>query len=148
MLEGGTTIGATPYYDEEIRRPFASVAASQTDSEIWPAESGKKLRVLSAYAITTAATALTFNRKPAGSGVAISGTFTSADGEPTVNLPYNPNGWFETEVGEGLTVTTGAGGTHAIQVVLASLSSPDSIQDQMRLPLLLADRSPIFAETA
>lgn len=141
-------MSASPYYDNEIRRPFVNVAQSQTDAEVWPAEPGKKLRVLAAYAIGPTATALTFNRKGAGGGTAISGAFTAANGVPTVNLPFNPHGWFETEGGQSLTVTTGAGGTTAVMVVLAAIQDGaiHQLLLETRQPLLAQNQSPLLTE--
>ena len=143
-------MSASPYYDREIRRPLANVAQSQTDAEIWPSEPGNKLRVLAVYALGPTATAITFNKKSAGvSGVAISPAYTpAAAGVPTIELPFNPHGWFETEADQSLTVTTGSGGTTAISVVLASLYDGGStnLVDEMRQTLLLENQSPILTE--
>ena len=96
----------------DIKRvPLANVAAGQTDSALVTAVAGARIRVMSLVASCAAtATAFTLNSKPAGSGVAISPLITNAINDKTV-LPHNPGGWFETAVGEGLTVTTGAGAT-------------------------------------
>lgn len=143
---------SSPYRDEDVRRVPASVAASQTDAEVIPAESERKLRVLSVFAQTTAATALTFNRKSSGvAGTPISATFTAADGEPTVGLPYNPHGWFETASGQSLTVTTGSGQTTQLAVVAVSLSEPSAggaLLSQLRVTLLLEDNTPLLLESA
>lgn len=142
------------YKDEQIRRPSVAVAASQTDSVVWPAESGARLRVLAAYAVTPTATALTFNTKGSGAGVAVTAAFTSAAGEPTLNLPFNPYGWFLTNPGEALTVTTGAGGTTAILVTLAAHYGLDAgqyaIYDELGapIPLLGEDYVPLLLESA
>jgi len=95
---------------------FANVAQSQTDSSIVAAVSGKVI-VVNAFILKAGGTATTcvFNSKPSGSGTAISATFANgANGDTTA--PYNPDGWFRTTRGEGLTVTTGAGATTGIQV--------------------------------
>lgn len=95
-----------------MARTFANVAAAATDSNLVTARTGQKVRVMGA-AVSCGATpsAVTFNSKPAGAGSAVSCAFNN-----TVVLPENPNGWFETNVGEGLTATTGAGSTTGIQV--------------------------------
>src|SRR5262245_60028477 len=56
-----------------IKRTFANIAASQTDSSIVTAVGGKKIRVLS-YRVMAGGTAtdFTFNTKPTGAGSAIS----------------------------------------------------------------------------
>ena len=94
----------------------ATVAASQTDSSIIAAVTGKKIRVLAiAFIPAGTATTSTFNSKPAGAGVAITGAFSPAASTPVI-LPFSPAGWFETVSGEGLTVTTGAGSATVYQV--------------------------------
>lgn len=90
----------------------ADVAASQTDSSLVSAVAGKKIRVLT-VALSCGATASTavFNSKGAGAGTAISCTFNNS-----ISLP-DGEGYFETNSGEGLTVTTGAGSTTGVLVV-------------------------------
>lgn len=136
------------YNDEQIRRVIATVAAGTTDAVLCPAESGRKLRILQCYALTTAATALTINTKPSGSGVAISPVFTSAAGVPTIDWTYSPAGWLDSLHGEGLTVTTGAGQSHSIVAVIASLPSLDGVLGELGLALLLEDGLPLLAESA
>jgi hypothetical protein len=99
------------------QQAFANVAQSQTDSAVVAAVSGKKIVVESVVLMAGAtATNATFNTKPAGAGSAISLTFQcGANGGAT--LPDNRHGWFETNVGEGLSLTTGAGSTVGVQVV-------------------------------
>lgn len=88
-----------------------SVAASQTDSVVKAAFTGKRINVLAlAYVGGTSAAAVTLNSKGSGAGTAISPAFVAAASTPVV-LPYNPRGWFATNAGEGLTVTTGASTT-------------------------------------
>jgi hypothetical protein len=90
---------------------FANVAASSTDTSLVSAVAGKKIRVLNATVSCGAtASSVTFNSKPAGAGSAISATFNNS-----VALS-DGDGYFETNVGEGLSVTTGAGSTTGIQV--------------------------------
>ncbi len=97
-------------------KAFANVAASQTDSSIVAAVTGKVIRVISMVSVAGAtATNLTFNSKPAGSGVAISPLFANGANGGEV-LPYNEKGWFDTVISEGLTVNTGAGATTGILV--------------------------------
>ncbi len=141
---------ASPYYDHQIRRPFGAVTAGQTDAVILPAETGRKFRVLSAYGVATAATALTFNRKPSGSSVAISPAYLGADGHPTVDLDFNPHGWFETNSGESLTVTTGAGQTHQISLIVAALEEvADVLMSLLDGTMLwLEDNTPLLLESA
>ena len=100
-----------------VKRAFANVAAAQTDAALVTAVAAKKIRVLGVIlsGAGAGATSVTFNSKPAGSGVAISPAFLSHAVGPV--LPYNPHGWFETVAGEGLTVTTGAGTTTGILIL-------------------------------
>lgn len=99
-----------------VKYAFANVAASQTDSAIVAAVTSKKIRVLSMYALAGGtATNLTFNTKPAGAGTAISPLFANGANGGEV-LPFSPIGWFETNSGEGLSVTTGTGSTTGIGV--------------------------------
>jgi hypothetical protein len=95
----------------------ANVAASQTDSSLIAAVADKKY-VVEAVVLLTGATAtnVTFNTKPAGAGTAISMLFACGTNGGAA-LPHTKHGWFETNFGEGLTVTTGAGSTTGIQVV-------------------------------
>jgi hypothetical protein len=97
---------------------YASVAVSQTDSSLVAAVAGRKIRVL-AFLINhgdTTASTVTFNSKPAGAGTAIFPALKYA-ANGGANPPLLDSGWFETAVGEGLTVTTGAGSTTGIAVV-------------------------------
>jgi hypothetical protein len=88
---------------------FANVAASQTDSSLVAAVSGKKIRVKAlAFVCGATATTATFNSKGSGAGTACSPLFANAANGGAV-LGHNPEGWFETETGEALTLTTGAG---------------------------------------
>lgn len=93
-----------------------SVAASATDSALVTGVAGKKIRVLSVV-INHASTAsdVTFNSKGTGAGTAI----TPPLGGPTDGgfvIGQNDHGWFETNQGEGLTVTTGAGSNTSLIV--------------------------------
>lgn len=70
------------------------------------AVAGSRIRVLSYSASAGAASTITFNTKPAGAGTAIT---------PLISLAANGtmaesdnNGLFQTAVGEGLSLTTGA----------------------------------------
>lgn len=102
-------------------RAFANIAASQTDSSLVAAVANKKIRVLSvAFVAGAVATNATFNTKPSGAGTAISMTFANAANGGAV-LNHNALGWFETNAGEGLTLTTGAGSTTGVQIVYAEV---------------------------
>jgi hypothetical protein len=104
-------------------RAFANVAAAQTDSNVVTAvaepasaHAGKRIRVHAVWTVAGAvATTLTFNSKGAGAGTAISALFAQGVNGGAV-APLNPAGWFETNSGEALTVTTGAGSATGIQI--------------------------------
>lgn len=97
---------------------YDSIAASTTDSVLIAAVTGKKIRVLS-FLINqgdTTPSAVTFNSKGGGAGTAIFPAIKYAANGGT-NPPLLDGGWFETNVSEGLTVTTGAGSTTGVVVV-------------------------------
>ena len=99
-----------------VKRAFANVSASQTDSVLVAGVAGRIIRVLFWDAVAGAtATDLTFNTKGSGNGVAITQKYANGiNGGEVENV--NPLGWFETNPGESLTVTTGAGSTTGIKV--------------------------------
>ena len=98
-------------------RAFSNVAASQTDANLVSAVASKQIVVIALFMVTGAtATNVTFNSKPAGAGTAISPLVADSANGGLV-LPKNELGWFATNSGEGLTVTTGAGSTTGIMVV-------------------------------
>lgn len=91
---------------------FANIAASTTDGAVVAAVAGRKIRV-KAVGVSCGGTAstVTFTTKPGGAGTAISATFNNS-----ISLPELTKGWFDTNSGEGLSVTTGAGSTTGIQL--------------------------------
>ena len=100
----------------KVKRAFANVAASQTDSSIVAAVTAKIIRVISVICLAGGSTTnITFNSKPAGAGVAIAPLLANAanGGE---RFEMNEHGHFQTLAGEGLTVTTGAGATTGVLV--------------------------------
>lgn len=116
-----------PYSSQKSRtstgysRAIANVAASQTDSSIVSAVTGKRIIVHQAfYNCGDTATDLTFNTKGAGAGTAISSLIENGSNRGEV-LPFSEVGWFETVAGEGLTVTTGAGSATGINIVYSIL---------------------------
>lgn len=95
---------------------FANISASTTDGAIISGINNYTIRVVQLLVICgSTATTITFNSKPSGSGTAISCQFQNGANGGAV-LPYNPDGWFTTNVGEGLTATTGTGSTTGVQV--------------------------------
>jgi len=95
---------------------LANVAAGQTDAAVIAAVAGKQIKVVQISFIPGGtATNVTFNSKGSGAGTAISPLFAAgANGQ--VTLPFSEKGWFTTNTGEGLSVTTGAGATVGILV--------------------------------
>ena len=108
---------ATSLTDRGLRNAYDTIAASSTDSVLVSAATGKKITVLSVVINQgdTTPSDVTFNSKGAGSGTAISPALKAAANGGFV-IPFNPRGWFETNSGEGLTVSTGAGSNTAIIV--------------------------------
>lgn len=107
---------------------FANIVASTTDGALVSSISGRIIRVLGVACNTGAtATNVTFNSKGSGTGTAISALFaTPANGGfvlPIVEF-QTQNPWFQTNSGEALTVTTGAGSTVGIQVVYDYIAPP------------------------
>jgi hypothetical protein len=99
-----------------VKWAVANVAASQTDANVVTAVASRKLRVLfvsTQDAGTT--TAITFNSKGGGAGTAISPLYQQAVNSG-LNLNFNSAGWFQTNSGEALTVTTGTGTATGILV--------------------------------
>lgn len=97
-----------------------SIAASTTDSILVAAVAGKKIRVY-AFLLNqgdTTPSTVTFNSKGAGAGTAIYPALKYAANGGT-NPPETASGWFETNVGEGLSVTTGAGSTTGVAVTFS-----------------------------
>ena len=102
-----------------VKRAFANVAASSTDAALVTAVAGTTIKVLAVVAMAGGtATNITFNSKPSGAGTAISPLFAlGINGAVTLTETENGDGWFESNVGEGLTCTTGAGSTVGVLVV-------------------------------
>lgn len=115
---------ATSLSGEGRNNAYASIAASQTDSSLVSAVTNSKIRVV-AFIINqgdTTPSAVTFNSKGSGAGTAVFPALKYAANGGTTT-PEVPSGWFETNVGEGLTVTTGAGSTSGIAVVYEVIGS-------------------------
>jgi hypothetical protein len=103
---------------------YDSVAASATDSILVGAVTGKKIRVHSIILNQgdTTPSAVTFNSKGGGAGTAVFPPLKAAANGGFV-IPENPGGWCETNVSEGLSVTTGAGSTTAIIVTYSVVAA-------------------------
>lgn len=108
---------ATSLIGRGRRNAYDAIAASTTDSALVAAESGRKIVVTSVvinHGDTTPST-VTFNSKPGGAGTAIYAPLKGPANGGFV-IPENPKGWFATDEGEGLSVTTGAGSTTSVAV--------------------------------
>jgi hypothetical protein len=104
---------------------FDNIPTATTDSVLVAAVAGRKIRVRSVVLTQgTAAGGITFNSKPAGVGVAISPAFTPAASAVLQLADADEGGWFETLVGEGLTVTTGTTTTAVAVLVTYDLIVP------------------------
>lgn len=111
------TLAKFAYGTEDWGRTFANVAASQTDSVLVAGIPGKVIRVVAFYFVCGATgTNATFNSKGSGAGTAISPLIANAANSGAV-LGYSEAGWHETNEGEALTLTTGAGSTTGVQIV-------------------------------
>jgi hypothetical protein len=101
------------------RNAYDAIVASTTDSVLVAAAAGQRIRVTSVvinHGDTTSST-VTFNSKGAGAGTAI---YPPLKATATTNggfvLPDNAKGWFATNAGEALTVSTGGGSTTSVAV--------------------------------
>lgn len=105
---------------------FDTVANNTTDSVLQAAAANKTIVVLAVFANCSNATGpatITFNSKGSGAGTAISPTFRIPTGGGFV-LPYSEIGWFETNLGEGLTASTGATNSDTAVIVVWRPTSP------------------------
>lgn len=99
------------------KRAIGNVAQSQADSVLVIAVADRRIRVCALAVVEGAtATGVTFNTKGAGAGAAISPLLANGANGGEI-LPYMEEGWFETSVGEALSVTTGAGSASGILVI-------------------------------
>lgn len=99
-------------YDENslklVKTAQVTVAASQTDSSVVAAVAGKRIKVISYQLIGMGVSnTIAINTKPAGAGTAITPTYT-VPASNSIVVSYSPKGHFQSAVGEGVTVTTGA----------------------------------------
>jgi hypothetical protein len=101
-----------------VQGAFDTVDASQTDSILVAAPAAdQKVRVLT-FLINhgdTTASAVTFNSKGSGAGTAVTPALKGA-ANGVVGAASDRAGLFETNRGEGLSVTTGAGSATGIMV--------------------------------
>jgi hypothetical protein len=102
---------------QTTRSTFANIASSQTDAVIIAGDLNlRTIKVVSvAFVAGGTATNATFNSKGSGAGTAISCLFANgANGGAILNR--NEDGWFNTNAGEALTLTTGGGSTTGVLV--------------------------------
>lgn len=90
-----------------VKYAKASIAASTTGGVLVAAVTGKKIRVVSLFALCGATTT---NTTLLSNTTALTGTLVLPVAG-TLPWQYNPAGWLETVAGEGLKVTTGTGAT-------------------------------------
>lgn len=92
-----------------IKQANFSVATATTDGAVVAAVASKKIKVVGLIISTPTATPCTFTSKPAGAGTAISPVVNVGANNP-LNIAINNPLW-TTNTAEGLSLTTGAGGT-------------------------------------
>lgn len=116
---------ATSLSNLGILNAYDTVAASTTDSELVTAVTGRKIRVRSVVINQgdTTPSSVQFNSDDGDTSTAISPAFKAAANGGFV-MNDNPQGWFETESGEALTVTTGSGSNTAILVTYDRVPVP------------------------
>jgi hypothetical protein len=101
------------YATKAVATATTDDALNGTGSTTPAAITGFRVLVLGVVVVQgTAAGTITFNSKGGGGGTAITAAF-SPGASTTMSLPYNPAGWFQTNSGEALTVTTGTTTTAA-----------------------------------
>jgi hypothetical protein len=102
-----------------MQQALFNIEASQTEAVLIGGVSGKRVIVHGALIVSGPnPTSLTFNSTGSGGSFPISPTFQcGANSWGTIPPLTGLDGWFKTNVGEGLTVTTGAGSTTGIQLL-------------------------------
>ncbi len=84
---------------------YASIdSAGSGDNTLVAAVAGKRIRVLSLFAITAGAVTVAF--ESAASGTALTGDMNVAS-KGSIIMPFNPEGWFQTVAGELLNMELG-----------------------------------------
>ncbi len=105
----------------QVQDDFADVEQSSTDEVLVPAMEGKRILLLGAHFVAGAtATTAVFGSKPADDpGNPISMTYQNAANGGAVLPQVSDDGYFATQRGEALTLTTGAGSTTGVQFTFA-----------------------------
>lgn len=85
------------------------ISSGTTDGALISATSGKKIRIVQALITSGAssATYFTIRSKPAGAGTSISADHQLPVGSILL-LPFNPWGWWESTISQGIAVNTGS----------------------------------------
>lgn len=104
-MSGPVTIRSDSLYDASIpgSSPIKYAViddASSGDNELVAAVSGKKIRVLSVFAV--AANTVTVRFESGAGGTALTGQMVLTNPSDGFVLPFNPGGWFETAAGAAL----------------------------------------------
>ncbi len=110
---GGAVSGSLVTIDgvaHTVKRLSTTVDASQSNASLVALVANKKIRVLQLH-LDCAGTATVATLQT--NSTAIAGPYNQAASEQTM-LPYSPHGWFETNAGEALKITTGAGSTTSV----------------------------------
>lgn len=127
-----------------LRTAPQNIAASATDTSVVALVAGFKIRVISIYALAGAtATNLTFNSKGSGSSTPKTALLANAANGGEV-LGRNIDGWFETIVSEGLTVTTGSGATTGFGVNYILV--PNYAKDENGLVMFDENGTPLITD--
>ena len=79
---------------------FRLIDSSLADTEIVPAVSGFRIRVLALH-LTMTGTTVTLQFEDTTNGTKLTGAFQPTQGQ-TIVLPFNPVGWFQTTAGDSL----------------------------------------------
>ena len=96
-----------------------AIASATTDGALVTAAPGVRIYVVGlVLSCAGTATTITLNSKGGGAGTAIFGPINLAVNS-TVVLPMQDGGWTRTNVGEGLTATTGVGATVTVELTYA-----------------------------
>lgn len=95
--------------------PQTSVALSGAGTVTIPAVTGKQIRLVALFGAATGAG--TLQLKSHESATALTGAMNlAASGTPAVVLPYNPEGWAESVVSEGLDIIAATAGFNGVAV--------------------------------
>lgn len=104
-----------------VQNAYDTIAASTTDSVLVAAPGANQRVRVHGLIINhgdTTPSAITFNSKGSGAGTAIAPALKyPANGGTSIPPTDSHLGWFSTNPGEALTVTTGAGSNTAILVI-------------------------------